>query len=378
MKWNVIQPLAGGMVLGAEKALGCLPEFIVSQKPFEFNDSFLLDYYGDKVPYYFLEDEPELNYTETDITVSVPVCAGLSQLNSSKTRGSDAPQNDNMLFNANYALSVIKPKVYIFENAPALYTTVGEAVANKLRELGEKNGYSMTLYKTSTHLHGLPQKRHRTFALFWKDSKCPLMEYENVPSNLVDFLNEIPSDAPYMETYINNDILNDSFYKYIKEKKLGRFAGQSFLTIIAKNDLLEDFAYSTDSERAKDIALRVYGKLKEGKNFWDHTSYFLNPEYIGAIQGRIYGRTIHPTEDRDLSIRELITLMGHPLDYMLKDDPLKYIHVIGQNVPVTTAAFITSQAKKFLDGELPMTDETFTRQDNTKCKQSEVSLHDFF
>lgn len=385
MKWSCLQPLAGGMCLGAQKAIGSFPEFIISQKPFSFNDSFLLDYWGKNANYHFLEDNPQLDYSDMDLVVSVPICAGLSQLNSSKTRGSDAPQNENMLFNAKYTLENIKPKVYIFENAPGLFTSLGIGVVEQLKVMAKENGYSFTLYKTNTLHHMNPQNRRRTFALFWKDSKCPMLDYCCEKTNLKDYFSLIPKDASYQDVYVNPDILKDPYYEYIsKHEKLQyvnikEFAGHSFLSILAEYDLLVDFAENTDDEKAKVNALRIKAKLDDGKNYWDHTPFFLGEDYIGAIQGRLYGRTIHPFELRDLNVRELIHLMGHPHDYMLKDDPVKHLSVIGQNVPVGTAEFIVNQAKKFLEGKLVITDEIFMKQDNTKEQTASlVSLTDFF
>lgn len=386
MNWSIIQPLAGGMALGAKNAIGSFPNFILSQKPFEFNDSFLLDYWGDDALYYFIEDDPKLDFSDMDLVVSVPVCAGLSQLNSSKTRGSDAPQNANMLFNSKYALEKIKPKVYIFENAPGLFTSLGEGVVEQLKIMAKENGYSFSLYKTNTLHHMNPQNRRRTFALFWKDSKCPMLDYCCEKTNLKDYFSLIPEDASYQDVYVNPDILKDTYYYYILNNPRLRkmhdnkeFGGQSFLSILAKYDCLIDFAMTTEDPKAKANALRIKAKLDDGKNYWDHTPFFLSEEYIGAVQGRLYGRTIHPFEARDLNVRELIHLMGHPHDYMLKNDPVKHLSVIGQNVPVGTAEFITNQAIKFLNNELPMTDETFLKQDNTKEHLiSSTSLSDFF
>jgi len=384
MKWCVIQPLAGGMALGAKNAIGNYPEFILSQRPFEFNDSFLLDYWKDKVPYYFLEDSPVVDYSDMDLVISVPVCAGLSQLNSSKTRGSDAPQNDNMLFNAKHALEIIKPKVFIFENAPALFTSIGAGVVEKLKELATKNSYSFTLYKTDTLKHGIPQKRRRTFAMFWKDSNCPVLEYCDKRTTLKEYFSKIDPSASYQDKFVEPNILDSPYFDYIKnhadlKHRIAEFEGLSFISIISKHGLLEDFAHTTTDEKAKANALRIDAKLKDGKNYWDHTPFFLKQDYVGAIQGRLYGRTIYTEEMRDLSIREIISLMGHPDDYELKNDPIKNLSVIGQNVPVKTAQFITSQAVKFINGELPLTDQSFTKQDNTKEQTTEIaSLSAFF
>jgi site-specific DNA-cytosine methylase len=107
---------------------------------------------------------------DIDIVIGVPICSGLSLANcsttGSKARGANAEQNNNMYNIAELSLSKIKPKCYIFENAPGLYTKMGEPVVDKLYRIGKKYGYSMSLIKTDTFLHGIPQHRKRTFGIF--------------------------------------------------------------------------------------------------------------------------------------------------------------------------------------------------------------------
>ena len=71
--------------------------------------------------------DAQLDYSNMDLVVAVPVCAGLS----TATNGSqEAKQtrNCNMVWISKYALRVIKPNVYIFENAPTFMGTRGDYI----------------------------------------------------------------------------------------------------------------------------------------------------------------------------------------------------------------------------------------------------------
>ena len=136
----------------------------------------------------------------------------------SSSHSADSDTNNWLYKAADYILGTIQPKVYFGENAPGLYSDNNIKVANKLREFADKYGYSFTIYKTDTRLHGLPQRRVRTFFFFWKGDKCPEMEYYNHPSDKpfeewildknVGTHNEIPERSP----------LNDfAVFKYIYE-----------------------------------------------------------------------------------------------------------------------------------------------------------------
>ena len=70
---------------------------------------------------------------DIDYINGVCPCAGLSMLNTSKSRGLDAKANQWMIETAEYVLGRISPKVFWGENAPGLFTPMGEGVVNKLR-----------------------------------------------------------------------------------------------------------------------------------------------------------------------------------------------------------------------------------------------------
>jgi site-specific DNA-cytosine methylase len=58
--------------------------------------------------------------------------------------------------------------------------------------------------------------------------------------------------------------------------------------------------------------------------------------YVNGVIGKSMNKLLHPIEERFLSIRELLHLMGMPEDFELNDPKRNYNH-IAQNVPVTTA-----------------------------------------
>ena len=89
--------------------------------------------------------------------------------------------------------NIPSPLIHLFqqvlwgENAPGLFTQIGEGVVNKLKQIGRTFGYSFSLIKTSTELHGIPQRRIRTFYFFWQSPTVPMLQYQK-RSTRQDFL----------------------------------------------------------------------------------------------------------------------------------------------------------------------------------------------
>jgi hypothetical protein len=83
--------------------------------------------------------------------------------------------------------------------------------------------------------------------------------------------------------------------------------------------------------------------------------------------------TLHPTECRFLNSREIMSLMGLPSDFDMATNVLQQVT---QNVPVCTAKDMTYQVIKFINGELPMTNYAFMKQNNLTQKVDAAELYE--
>ena len=82
--------------------------------------------------------------------------------------------------------------MYWGENAPGLFDSAVSLV-EKMKEIGKKHDYSFSMIKTNSELHGLPQKRIRTFYFFWSSPTVPVLDWKKRPRrDLGEYLAEIP------------------------------------------------------------------------------------------------------------------------------------------------------------------------------------------
>ena len=216
MNYASIVPLIGGETLAMENIFGKRPEYILTFEGFQANEMHLLNHYNNEVPYLNLSEGA--SYTEkVNVINTVCPCAGLSSL--SPSAASNNPMNDWMYKSAEYVLSECKPDVFWGENAPRLASKMGEPVVRRLRKIGEENGYTFSIYKTKSILHGLSQVRDRTFYFFWKGDKVPLFDYIHKPNiNIADDIRSAKLDPndPMSSILCNEDKPSDNpYYKYV-------------------------------------------------------------------------------------------------------------------------------------------------------------------
>lgn len=398
IKWGIIQPLTGGMGLGARNAIGCPASWILSYpgltsvkhnkqgEPTSVGNEYgylkWLKDHSELPPYQVFNkspfqqtdldveiiDDPEwttekVDYSNTDLVVSVPVCSGLSQATIASQDTKDV-RNCNMLWNAEFALNKIKPKVYIFENAPTLFSNTGTSVRELLNNLAKKYDYSVVYYKTDTRLHDNCQRRPRTFVLFIKhrDGKegTPDFQFENKQVSIEEFFSRLPVDATQQVTVAMNEA-NKLFLDYVRNKYGPNYRESVdpwILKNIIDNDLFEDvcdFAQKSNyPQKAKDslshLMRHIHDKIAAGKNYYCMLPGYPKPDgTVPAVMFKTIPSLLHHREDRLYTIREYLHLMGMPNDYELHGNISSNYAKIGQNVPARTAQWIVSEAARIIE-----------------------------
>lgn len=396
IKWCAIQPLTGGMYLGAEKATGCKAEFILTYPGFgdpiidkktgevvgggnEYHLMTYLDKVGRRPEYkvlnrkafqndddmnpeilnhekWTINPDKDLDYSNMDLCVAVPVCSGLSTATIGTQEAKEA-RNCNMIWISKYALRVIKPNVYIFENAPTFMGARGEYIRLQLEALANETGYSINYYRTDTQYHDNCQKRKRTFIIFYKKEFAPKMDFERIETDYDEYFSRIPKDATQQEPLDFNVVncVNLFCIEFLKER-FGSEWRNSIVNIfdyIIKNRLFNDVmdyintksnATDKQKETMNHFFTHVQEKLAMNRGFYHALPYIPRDGKLPAVMFKMMQSVLHPHEDRLLSPRECLHLMGHPFDYELQGKILREYPKIGQNVPVRTAYWIVSEA----------------------------------
>lgn len=429
IKWGCIQPLTGGMYLGAEYAIGHPADWIVTYPGLADyitdkegniidagNERNLVDYLTkhNRMPNYYLMDKEFLNaeemlsdttykpnytlngvsahpnFEDMDIVVAVPVCAGLSMASVADADRKDQC-NAQMIWMTKYVLKTIKPKVYIFENAPTLMSERGDSVRDQLETIAFENGYTCVYYKTDTKYHHNCQKRPRTFIYFFKnrDGKkfIPEMMYQRDTLSVEDFFNEMPSlreDDPMnivLENTVNVELPLEYMQVRFGEKWRDWVAGDITMPMVRdleeREKFLEWLKNSNYDEKYLKWYLRYFShideKLAENKGWWATTAKYFNKGFIPACMYKNVPIVVHHKENRLYNMREWFYAMGHPTDMDMIGLPWNYFRKMGQNVPAHTAEWIINEAVRIINNwntlESVDNEQNVAFFDNTKQKR---------
>lgn len=404
IKWGCIQPLTGGMYLGAEAAIGHPAEWIITypglsdlvkDKTGEVvdagNEANLIQYLTkhNRMPNYYLMNKHFLNESEMtcdnnfspkytlngleatpdldnmDIVVAVPVCAGLSMA-STANKERKCQCNEQMIWMTKFALHTIKPKVYIFENAPTLMSDRGDEVRDQLETVAKEAGYSCIYYKTDTKFHHNCQKRPRTFIYFFKHKNgkpfIPQFMYERDTLTVEEFFNELPKprENDPMNVTLDNIVNVEIPLDYMVERfgKDWREHINGDLTLLMAKNSQEKTAFLDwlSNSKYEDNYFKWYTKyfnhidekLSQNKGWWSTSAKYFNNHLMPACMYKNVPITVHHSENRLYTMREWLCTMGHPIDFDMIGKPWNYFRKMGQNVPARTAQWIVSEAVRIL------------------------------
>lgn len=368
-----IVPLIGGETIGMQNAFGNRPEYILSYSPFVNNDSHLLNYYNHEVPYILLDTDEGSAYKpkHVDVVSAVCPCAGLSSLSPSSS--ADSAVNDWMEITARYVLENIKPKVFWGENAPHFATNKGKKIREKIRKIGFDSGYSMSVIKTKSIVHGLPQIRSRSFYFFWQDESAPVFNYYKRPHVKIEDLilgvtsnsmrepinTKLPSDNRYLMFILDKEQCTiDEFYDNLKSSidVIGYIERKWKWTEVS------EWMSERGFEREAKACLYKQSKIDAGKGYMKK-DLVLAKDHIGAFVGHYPTAVKHPKENRFIDFREAMTIMGLPQDFELLN-PRKSSNHICQNVPVQTATDMATEVFEYLSGNREASGYKYLVQNN--------------
>jgi site-specific DNA-cytosine methylase len=261
---------------------------------------------------------------------------------------------------------------------------------DELRQISLDNGYGMSVYLTKNLSHGVAQFRKRSFYFFWNKKefgeKTPILNYyerphqrieeviANVTSNFqMEPINKgTPSkDDPYYR-YLLEEVLDGAshkeYYNILEAQPSRGNDVESILTDVYQKDYREIGAWMEKEgyEREVPKCERKYLKLADGGNIMRRGT-IVPKDYIGAFVGHYPNMLTHPYEDRYITYREAMTIMGLPSDYELLN-PSRSTNHICQNVHFQTSTDMATEIKAVLDGERKFADTDFLFQNNYQKK----------
>lgn len=272
-----------------------------------------------------------------DVIIGGPPCQGFSQ------KGSRLGINDerNFLFKYYYkVVEYLKPKYFLIENVPNLFTTDKGYFKNEIFKLFGDIGYSLDAKVINAYDFGVPQIRNRAFILGRLGPKIlslPLGSSERVN------VQEAIGDLAYLESGEGEEMQQ---YKYPASSSYQKKMRED--AVLLYNHVATNHS-SVSLERLKMIPIgggkEFLPKEHLTKSIFSGTwTRMLKDEPSVTITTRFdtpaSGRFTHPWLNRAITVREAARLQSFPDTFIFSGPKTSQMKQVGNAVPPKVAQVI--------------------------------------
>jgi len=255
---------------------------------------------------------------DLDVLIATPPCQGMSVANHKKK---DELKRNSLVVESIELTKKIKPKFFIFENVRAFLTSICTDIDGKDKPIRQAIDYNLS-GEYNIHFqvlnfkdYGCPSSRTRTLVIgVRKDLKeiTPLDLFPNLQSErtLQEIIGHLPSLKKMGE--ITKDDIYHNFRKYSPHM-------ESWIADIKEGQSAFDNEDHTKIPHSVKDGVIVYNAKKNGDKYtrqcWDKVAPCIHTRNdIMASQS-----TVHPTDNRVFSIREVMLMMSVPNTFNWSD-----------------------------------------------------------
>lgn len=292
-------------------------------------------------------NEKSKNY---DLLYANCPCSGLSQIN----RNASVDSETNIHFYRTFdTIEQVKPKTFLIENAPTLIKKGYPILLDMVKQLGDE--YKFTIIRDYAGNHDVAMKRMRTLVVGWRkdtfDNKIPLLHMNKLKQktvkDLIGDLYNVPLGS--IEGHVLHGDRDWKKYDSVVIPYVKQNSSMLLSTIEHFGTLKNNF--EDDAPTMKQINGAIDRKSK-GQNVWDKTPW--RPRENGPAPSLTsVSCFIHPTLDRQWTLREYARLMGFPDDFKLETNECEtdIMQCLAQGVPAGFIEYITGEIREALNGE---------------------------
>lgn len=303
---------------------------------------------------------------QVDVVFATPPCQGMSTANYKKK---DEKPRNSLVVEAIKLIKDINPKVFVFENVRAFIKTTCKDVSGEDMSIGDSINKNLSetyniYYKVINFKeYGVPSSRPRTIVIGTSKEMKNVSPLNLFPTRQKEItLREAIGDLPSLNygERDNNDLYHffREYPRYMEEWISELKEGQSAFENTDPNRI----PYQLKKDGTKVTNKGAYMGNKYRRLFWDKPC-----ACIATRNDQLASQdTIHPKDNRVLSIRELMRLMTIPDTFQwanlkvedvtdfkqfLKDYELNIRRCIGEAVPTNIVKQIASKINTLLDFE---------------------------
>ena len=269
------------------------------------------------------------NITDLDVLIATPPCQGMSVANHKKK---DELKRNSLVVESIKMTMQIKPKFFIYENVRAFLNSVCTDIDGQdktIKNAIDKNlsgDYNISYQVLNFKDYGNPSSRTRTLVIGVRKDMKEITPFDLYPDRqpertLRQVIGHLPSLKKMGE--ISADDIYHNFRKYSPHM-------EAWIADIKEGQSAFDNTDISKIPHTIKNGIVVYNAQKNGDKYtrqcWDKVAPCIHTRNdIMASQN-----TVHPTDNRVFSIRELMLMMSVPSSFVWTDIPFKELNAFSE------------------------------------------------
>lgn len=357
---------------------------------------------SDKITQQLLFDEVELwrkkeKVSRVDVIIATPPCQGMSVANHKKSENEII--RNSLVIESIKIIKKLQPKFFIFENVPAFMKTICtdlDGTEKSISDAIEKNlgkDYSYVSKVINFKNYGACSSRQRTVVIgVSNDYADEVSPYELFPDKVEEkTLREVIGDLKPLNEFgeIDTDDIYHSFRVYPKHMR-------EWIHNLAEGQS----AFDNEDDRKKPHQIingkLVVNKQKNADKYKRQCWNKVGPCIHTRNDQMASQNTLHPSDDRVFSIRELMLMMTVPKDFkwvdksvdtlnkmsfenkkaFLKKEEIKIRQSLGEAVPTIIFKSIANKIKNAIN-YIPLTNSIIDKITKNYCLKEFKNVYSF-
>ena len=310
-------------------------------------------------------------HADLDVVIATPPCQGMSVANHKKTDAEKEQKRNSLVVESIKTVMDLKPKFFVFENVRAFLTSACTDLDNKIKSIREaidehlSSDYKILYKVINFKEYGNGSSRTRTLVIGVRNDLKETVPFELFPDRYPErTLRQVIGHLPALkkmgeilptDIYHNFRKYNPSMESWVADIKEGQSAFDN------KDDAKKPHTIK-DGKIVVNVQKNGY---KYTRQYWDKVAPCVHTRNdIMASQN-----TVHPSDNRVFSVRELMLMMSIPDSFkwteksfeelnamplkekekFIKQNDINIRQTIGEAVPTIIFRQIASKIKRVLD-----------------------------
>ena len=289
------------------------------------------------------------NLNKVDVIIGGPPCQGFSSANRYQSEQDD-PRN-KLFFEFVKFVDIAKPKVILIENVRGIVTNNNGYAKDRIYEIFQSRGYSVTHRILDSSEYGVPQRRLRNFFVITKGVKAfdfdmvkkdqhivtvkeaisELYDFDNAKGEIV--LNNVPLTKYQKYLRSENNVVFNHDVRYPAEKVQNRIS------------------YVPQGGNWKDVPEELWPTDRKNRHSSAYKRLNENDVSVTIDTGNNHSNYFHPKYNRIPTVREAARLQSFPDEFIFLGNRSDQYRQVGNAVPPLLSKVIAKAIKELLDNE---------------------------